>query len=262
MDVTGLTVTAFEPRLGASQYTRTVLFDLVAGVGYRRRGVKLLLDASHANKSAQDVDAASLVIRPARSAATKWLLAYNRTRALAVDIEVPCRVAEFLLCEADNGAITRKNRASESILRNSVDDIVDRGSAIYVIIIDIDRQDGSEELRREELMVWRLGHEDCRLDVVSNRAVVFSSRNQLEVRVFLALINSRAQLLEGGGMDDRANEVAMILRWTDLQLLRFLDEKLLEIWPYRLGDVQSGSSAALLALVLKRTADRLDNSVS
>src|SRR5690606_20033768 len=88
---------------------------LITGVPHLTNTHKLLLDAPHAHKPAQQRPTPSLVIGATAASTAKRLLAHNSTRALAVEVKVSARIPEPLLGLAQNRPVLRKHRASQSI---------------------------------------------------------------------------------------------------------------------------------------------------
>lgn len=90
---------------------------------------------------------------------------------------------------------------------------------------------------------------------------MFSADEELELRVGLGLVDYAGELLEGGFVDDGADEVGEVGGFADLEGGGFGDELLLEFGPDGFGDVEAGAGAALLALVFEGAADGLDGGV-
>ena len=236
--------------------------DLVAWVLDLSQRSKLLLDGSHVDESNQQVLATSLVVGAAGSGATEGLLANNSTSALAVDVEVTSSVSELLLSKSDNLTVASKDGTGKTVLRGAIDELTGLLEGIgSTVIVDVGGQDRAEKLSREEL-VSRVGSSiDGRVNIVALRRVILASNNQLEILVRLGLINGTRELVERSLVNDWSVEVIMLNRVTNGQRLDLGGHLLLEFSPLRLGDVESRSSTALLALVLEGTADSLLNGV-
>lgn len=122
-------------------------------------------------------------------------------------------------------------------------------------------EDGAEELGGEELVGRADGLVDGGLDKVALGRVVGAAKDELEVLVALGLVNGARELLERGLVDHGAHEVGVVPGDALSELLSLGHQSLLEFGPDRLGNVDARRGAALLALVLKGTADSLDSSV-
>jgi hypothetical protein len=236
--------------------------DLIAGVGDLGGRNELLLDGSNIDEAGQKVLATSLVVGSRGTRATEGLLANNGTSTLAVDVEVTGGVAEVLLGETRSLAISSEDSTSQTVVRGGLDELADIGHGVRGgVIVNVGGEDGTEEFGREEFVVWVGSGVDGRVDVVTLGRVVLATNDELEVLVALGLIDSTRELLERSLMDDGTHEVEVLGGVANLDGLNLGDELLLELGPYGLGDVESGSSTALLALELKSTTDSLLDSV-
>lgn len=99
--------------------------------------------------------------------------------------------------------------------------------------------------------------EDGGVDIVALGGIVLASNDDLDVLVGLGLVNGTRELLEGSLVDNRSVEVVVLSGVANAQLLDLGNQLLLELSPLRLGDIKSGSSTALLTLVLESTSDGL-----
>lgn len=82
------------------------------------------------------------------------------------------------------------------------------------VIIDVDGDDGAEQLGRHEFMVGVGGHVYCRVDEESFLAVILPPNEALELGIVLGLVNYILQLVEALLMDYRTDEVVELLRAT------------------------------------------------
>ncbi|KAL2288242.1 hypothetical protein FJTKL_04315 [Diaporthe vaccinii] len=251
------------PCLSALLYSITITSsDLVARVLHLGRGNEFLLQSPHVHKSAHDRRASCLVVGARCPRATKRLLSDHCTRALAVDVEVTSRVPERVLRNPHRRPIRREYRAGESVLRCGIDQLagLDEASGCAVVV-HVSRQDGAEELCLE-VRVCRIRRAvDGRLHEVALGAVERAAGDQLELVVLLRRLDRARELVERRSVDDWADEVLGLPRHANLQLLRLLDQLLLELGPHALGHVDARGRAAFLALELECTAHCLDGSV-
>ena len=97
----------------------------IAGVSNRVRRHKLLLDRSQRHKPAQQVSAASLVVRATGTRTTEGLLADNGSGALAVDVEVTGGVAEGVAGAGDDVAVLCEDGARQAVFAGVVDLLAD-----------------------------------------------------------------------------------------------------------------------------------------
>jgi len=70
---------------------------------------KVLLDAPWRDKSIEEVDTASLIVRPTATGTSEWLLTDNSTCTLLVVINVTCGMAQLIGCSDERLAIGRKS---------------------------------------------------------------------------------------------------------------------------------------------------------
>lgn len=164
--------------------------QLIAGVQDLSSRSKLLLQGPHVDEPVQQVGAASLVVCAGCPGTAEWLLAHNRARGLAVDVEVAGGVAQVLLGEANRLAVSSEDGTGKTVLRGRVDQLAGLGKSIgSSVIIDMGCQDGAEELGGEEL-VRRVG---CRVnggkDKVALGLVVLATHDKLELLVVLSLVD-------------------------------------------------------------------------
>jgi len=221
-----------------------------------------LLDSPHANKAAKQVGGASLVVGAGSPGATERLLANDSTSALDVDVEVASSVAELLLREADSLAVLREDRAGESVLGSLVDGLADIGvRGRGRVVVDVDGDDGAEELGGEERVVGVGGAVDGGVDVVALGGVVLAADDELELGVGFGGVDDAGELVEGLLVDDGADEVVELFGGADLQLGDFGLEHGLGLLPEGLGVVGAGGGGALLALEFEGTADCVDDGV-
>lgn len=236
--------------------------NLVAGVDDLVAADKVLLDGTHADEAGQQVSTAGLVIGTASSGTTEGLLADNSAGGLDVDVEVTGGVAESLLGEADGVAVLSKDCTGQGVVGRSVNVLANLGEGVRGgIVVDVDAEDGAEELLLEKRVCGVLGCVDGRVDVVALGTVVLAADQQLELRVVLGLIDDLAELVETALVDDGADEVGVVLGVANLQLLGLGDQTSLDAAPQRGREVCARGGRALLALVLEGTADGVDDGV-
>jgi hypothetical protein len=236
--------------------------DLVAGVGDLGGRNELLLDSSNIDEAGQEVLATSLVVGSRGARATEGLLTDNSTSALAVDVEVASGVAEVLLSKAGSLTVSSKDSTGQTVVRGGLDELADIGHGVRGgVIVDVGGEDRTKELGREELVVRVGSGVDGRVDVVALGRVILATNDELEVLVALCLINGTRKLLEGSFVNDGTHEVEVLSGVANLDGLNLSYELLLELGPLGLGDVESGSGTALLALELESTTDGLLDSI-
>lgn len=152
--------------------------------------------------------------------------------------------------------------AGESVVGGTVDGLANLSERVGSgVIVDVGDEDGAEELAAEERVDRVGGGVDGRVDVVALAAVVLAADEQLELRVVLGLVNDAREFLEGTFVDDRAAEVGEVRGVANLQGRGLGDKNFLDDRPEGLGSVETGGSAALLALVLEGTPYRLLGSI-
>lgn len=126
----------------------------------------------------------------------------------------------------------------------------------------MDSQDGTEDFLVEELVVGVINLVDGGLDEETDRAVVLATSDHLDGRILVALINDGLDLVERSAVDNRAHEsLKVLVRVANGDLLDTSLESLDELLGPGLGDISSGGSRALLALVLESTSDGVVDSV-
>ena len=169
---------------------------------------KLLFDAPDAHKAAEKVNAASLIIRATGPGTTKGLLTDDGAGALAIDVEVAGGITQGVFGEPDGGAVGGEDAAGEGVVGGGVDEGagVEEGGR-FGGIVDVDGEDGAEELGGEERVVWIFGEVDGRVDEVARAIVVFAADEQFEFVVGLGVVDDFFQLVEAVRVDDGADEV-------------------------------------------------------
>ena len=70
---------------------------------------KVLLNAPWRDESIEEVDTASLIVRPTATGTSEWLLTDSGTCTLLVVIHVPCGVAQLISCSDERLTIGRKS---------------------------------------------------------------------------------------------------------------------------------------------------------
>ena len=228
---------------------------VVAGVGESSLGEELFLNQAGAGESSQDIGATGLVVGTTGTGTTERLLADQSSGGLAVDVEVTGRVTESILSLTDGTAVLGEDSTGQGETTTGLVDLL-QGGGPFGIGVDVDGQDGSEDLLIEELVVGRVDLVDSRVDVVTDGAVVVTTGNQLNGGILVAAVDDRLDLLEGAAVDDRAHECLKVLVGvTHGNLLDTSLELGKEFLGARLGQIDTGSGRALLALVFKGTTD-------
>lgn len=125
----------------------------------------------------------------------------------------------------------------------------------------MDGEDGAEELGGEERVGWVGGAVDGRVDVVALAVVVGAAHKQLELRIGPGGVDDGAEFVEGGAVDDGADEVFKIGGRTDLEVAGLFDETGFYGGPEGGRYVGPGGGAAFLALVFEGAADGVDDGV-
>jgi hypothetical protein len=95
------------------------------------------------------------------------------------------------------------------------------------------------------------GRVDGGLDEVAFGVIVGASDEELEVGVRLGGVDDAGEFVEGGSVDDGADEVLMLGWVANCQRAGFSNETLLELWPEGLRDVGARRGATFLALILE-----------
>ena len=181
--------------------------DLVARIHHLPAAHKVLLDAPHAHEPTEQVRASGLVVGPAGSGAPERLLPHHCAGAFAVDVEIPGRVPQRVLGEADRRAILREDGAGESVVRRPVDELADVGKCVFrTVVVDVEGQDGTEQLGAEERVRGVLGKVDGGVDEVPVRIVVGAADQELQIFVRFGVVNGLGELVERGFMDDGTNK--------------------------------------------------------
>ena len=241
--------------------------SLITSVKHRRRPRKLLLHSPHAHKPAQQRRTSRLIIRAARPRAPKRLLPDHGARALTVDIKVPGRVPQRLFGEADGSAVFREDGAGEGVVGCRIDGVADLGKGGLGVgfvrggVVDVDAEDGAEELGTEEGVARILGLVDGRVDEVAVRVVVMPADEEIELRVILGVVDDFCEFGKGSFVDDGADEVGKGFWVADFQGFGFRDQLRFEGGPKGGRDVGAGRGAAFLALVFERAADGVDDGI-
>lgn len=230
--------------------------NFIAGVGYLRGGIELLLDGTNVDESGQQVRAAGLVVGTRSTGTTKGLLTNYGTSALAVDVEVTSSVAQLVLSKVDSLTVAGKDGAGETVLGGGVDEFAGLAKGIGCgVIVDVCGQDGTKEFSRQELVSGVGGLVNGWVNEVALGGVVFAASDELEFLVGLGLVDGTGQLLEGGSMDNGAAKVGVVPRLTDTNLFGLCGELLFKLGPNGLGNIYTRSSTALLTLELKGTTN-------
>lgn len=152
-----------------SNYQHQAKLDGVTGVRKRRRLDKRLLDTPRADESVKDGNRTRLVVSSRASRSSERLLTDDGTSTLVVDVKVAGRVAELLLGEDDGSSVRGKDRTGQSVGRGVVDELA--SLLEFVVLVDEDRQDGSEDFVDHGDRLGVLGDNDGRVDKVALRLV-------------------------------------------------------------------------------------------
>ena len=117
----------------------------------------------------------------------------------------------------------REDGARERVVGCFVDELalLGEGVGLGLVVVDVDGEDGAEELGGEEGVGRFGGKVDGRMDVVALAVVVGSSHQELELRVGSCGVDDGAELVEGGGVDDGANEVLKVGGRANLEVVGF-----------------------------------------
>ncbi len=251
-----------KPRPIPSRLQRCLRSNPIAGIQHIRTPHKILLHAPHTDEATQQRLTARLVVRSAGPRTSKRLLPHHRARALTVDIEVARGVPERVLGEADRIAVAREDAAGEGVVGRFVDGAADVGEGVGDgVVVDVDDEDGAEELGAHEGVGGVGGGVDGGVDEVTHGIVVVAADEEVEIFVGAGVVDDSGEFAEGGGVDDGADEVGEVVGQANGQLPRFLDQAGFELRPERGGDVGAGGGGAFLALVLEGAADGVDDGV-
>lgn len=234
----------------------------ITRIKHTLRPHKLLLHSPHTHKPSQQRRAPSLIIRAARSRPAKRLLPHHGAGALAVDIEIARGVPERVFGEADGAAVGGEDGAGEGVSASRVDegaDVCERGMVVRGV--DVEAEDGAEELGGEEVVFGVGGEVDGGVDEVAGGVVVGTACEELELSVLFGVVDYFGECIERRFVDNGADEVGKGCRGADFEGFGFGDEAGFHLGPEGGRDVGAGGGAAFLALVFKGTADGVDDCV-
>ena len=137
------------------------------------------------------------------------MLAHHRPGTLAIDVEIPGRIAERFFGGSDRYPIFGEDCTSQGVIRSVVDELADIGEGVRSgIVIDVDGEDGAKELAREERVVRVRGQVDGWVDEEAFAVIVGTADEALELFVRFGVIDDFCELVELTTMDDGTDEVA------------------------------------------------------
>ena len=239
-----------------------ILSNLITRIRHLAAPHKILLDTPHTHKPAQQVRTSRLIIRPAGSRPTERLLAHHRPCGLAIHIEVARRVPQRPLGKRGRFTVLRENGPRERVVGCAVDELALLGEGVGLgVVVDINGEDGAEELGGEEWVGRVGGAVDGRVDVVALAIVVGAAHQQLELRIGSGGVDDGAEFVEGGAVDDGADEIFEVGGRADLEVLGLFDETGVDGRPEGGRYVGPGGGAAFLTLVFEGAADGVDNGI-
>ena len=197
-------------------------------------------------------DRAGLVVRARGAGAAERLLPDDGAGRLVVDVEVAGGVAEAVRRLLDGRAILGEDRAGQPVGRRRVDQ-VERVVPV-LLVVDVRRDDGAEELVAQQPEVRVAGLDHRRLDEEALRVVGAAADDDLGPVVGARLGDRIALRRERARVDHGAHEVAEVGDVADLDRRHLLGEPLAQRRPEVRGRVDARGRRALLALVLERAA--------
>ena len=240
-----------------------MLSNLIARIRHLAAPHKVLLDTPHAHKPTQQIRTPRLIIRPTRSRPAERLLAHHRPRGLAIHIEIPRAIPQRALGKRNRFPVLREDGSRERVVGCVVDELALLGERVGLglVVVDVHREDGAEELGGEEGVGWVVGGVDGRVDVVALAVVVGAAHQQLELRIGFCGVDDGAEFVEGGAVDDGADEVFEVRGSANFEVFGLGDEAGFDGGPEGGRDVGPGGGAAFLALVFEGAANGVDDGV-
>ena len=185
------------------------------------------------------------------------MLADDGTGTLIVDVEVTSSVAELVRGSLEGSAVGTEDGTGQAVFCRLVDEVA--GLLEVGVLVDVDGDDGAEDLLDHGDGLGVRSDDDSRLDEVSLGRVRSAADKDLTA-FLLGLLNKTSDLVEGDLVDDGTGEVVPLGAWADGDLASLGSESVLEATlPERAGDVSTAKSRALLARVLETGTDSLDD---
>ena len=218
-----------------------------------RRGGEGFFDCVRAEPAEHVQRGSRLIVGAGSSCAAEGLLSDHCAGALVIDIEVSGSVAKGFLHLCNHLAILCEDSAGQSVGRSGIADA--EGLIECIVIIDIDGDDGTEDLRHHGLIVRGLAEDYGRLNEPALAVIIGSACNDFAVRGCLCAVDEALAGLKRSLVDDCAHEGIEFLNIANLNGSHKFLNLLLGNRPNALRDKDAGASRALLALILKRTAD-------
>lgn len=254
---------SFRIEHAAGDVLTIILSNLITRIRHLTAPHKILLDAPHTHKPAQQIRTPRLIIRPTGSRPAKRLLTHHRPRGLAIHIEIPRAVPQRALGKRSRLPVLREDGSRERVVGCPVDELALLGERVGLglVVVDIHDEDGAEELGGEEGVGRVGGKADGRVDVVALAVVVGAAHEQLELRIGSGGVDDGAEFVEGAAVDDGADEIFKFRGGADLEVVGLFDETGFDDGPEGGRDVGPGGGAAFLALVFEGAADGVDDGV-
>ena len=120
-----------------------------------------------------------------------------------------------------------------------------------VVVVDVDGDDGSEDLFHHALVVRHLGEDDGRLHKVTDALVAVAAEDDLSVLAGFGAVDVALAVVERSLVDDGVHVVGEVFHITHLDGAHHVAHAVLHVVPHRSRDVGTRGSGALLALVFE-----------
>ena len=251
--------------LDSQFHSTSALYTTLLGYKNLRQTHKILLNRPHTSQTSTS-NSPNPPYHSSRSLSRhpKGCCPTIETRGLAIKVEIARRVPECLLSIPQRFSVLREYGTRESIVRclvHSLADIDEGLRGVLGVVVDVNRNDWTEELGTHEFVVWVRGDIDGRVDEEAFLAVVASADDAFKLGVVLRFVDDFAQLVEALLVDHGPDEVVELVRSADLELLRLFDQSRFDLLPEALRVVSSACGAALLALVLESSSDCVEDHI-
>ena len=162
-------------------------------------------------------------------------------------------MSECVFSHSDSLSVVCEDRTGKCIRRSLVAEIHRLDE--FLVVIDINRENGCEDLffHRYEVRIKRF--DDGRLNEVSFFLVAGSADEDLSVFRFLCDVDVVHRVVEAVLVDDCAHVVSEIGYVADFDRVDHVAHSRFDLRPERLRNIHSRSCRAFLALIFERTAD-------
>ena len=221
-----------------------------------RGGNVCFLDATGADPADEVEDAAGLVVGAGRAGAAEGLATHHRACRLVVDVEVAGAMAQDVIGLDDGVAVAGDDGAGECVRGSLVADV--QHLLVLVVLIDIHREDRSEDLLADGLVIRGLGQDDGGLHEITDGLVVVTAEYDFCILGGFCTVDVTGDVVEGLFIDDSVNEVGEVADIAHLHRLHHIFNMLQRFIPNGFRHVGAGSGGALLTLVLESTTKDSD----